>query len=200
MRLLALLACLVAAPAWAQASATALFAATLHDFEDKPFAFEQLRGKPLIVNFWARWCGPCRKEIPELTAAHDKYAKKGLVVVGIALDDKIEATKDFAKAYEMRLYGPPRQGWRHRPDAGQRQPEGCRAVHAAHRPQGQCRRQQAGRDDPCRDRGGRAPTAGQQMTPCRHPLNRRSRPSPTPFCAMSRRRARPSSASPSPPA
>jgi peroxiredoxin len=45
---------------------------------------------------------PCKKEIPELTAAHDKYAKKGLVVVGIALDDKVEATRDFAKAYEMR--------------------------------------------------------------------------------------------------
>ncbi len=89
----------------AGADAAALFAATLHDFEDKPFAFEQLRGKPLIVNFWARWCGPCRKEIPELAAAHDKYAKKGLVVVGIALDDKVEATKDFARAYEMRYTG-----------------------------------------------------------------------------------------------
>ena len=105
MRLFALLACFIAAPAWAQASAEALFAATLHDLEDRPFAFEQLRGKPLIVNFWARWCGPCRKEIPELAAAHDKYAKKGLVIVGIALDDKVEATKDFAKAYEMRYAG-----------------------------------------------------------------------------------------------
>lgn len=90
--------------AWA-AEASALFAATLHDLDDKPFAFEGLRGKPLIVNFWARWCGPCKKEIPELVAAHDKYAKKGLVIVGIALDDKVEATKDFAKAYEMRYTG-----------------------------------------------------------------------------------------------
>lgn len=107
--LFALLGSLLGTAVWAQApaqsSAAALFAATLHDYDDKPFAFEQLRGKPLIVNFWARWCGPCKKEIPELAAAHDKYAKKGLVVVGIALDDKVEATKDFAKAYEIRYTG-----------------------------------------------------------------------------------------------
>ncbi len=100
-----LLGGLLAAPACAQNPATPLFAATLHDFDDKPFAFAQLKGRPLIVNFWARWCGPCRKEIPELAAAHDKYAKRGLVIVGIALDDKVEATKDFAKAYEMRYTG-----------------------------------------------------------------------------------------------
>jgi thiol-disulfide isomerase/thioredoxin len=101
----ALLAPSVFAQAPAQPSATALFAATLHDYDDKPFAFERLRGKPLIVNFWARWCGPCKKEIPELAAAHDKYAKRGLVIVGIALDDKVEATKDFARAYDMRYTG-----------------------------------------------------------------------------------------------
>ena len=89
----------------AAADASALFAATLHDLEDKPFALAQLKRKQLIVNLWERWCGPCKKEIPELTAAHDKYARKGLVVVGIALDDKAEATRDFAKAYEMRYTG-----------------------------------------------------------------------------------------------
>ena len=105
MRLLALLFCLLAAPAWAQTPAAPLFAATLHDADDRPFAFEQLRGKPLIVNFWARWCGPCKKEIPELAAAHEKFGKRGLVIVGIALDDKVESTRDFAKAYEMRYTG-----------------------------------------------------------------------------------------------
>jgi thiol-disulfide isomerase/thioredoxin len=83
-------------------SAAPLFAAALHDFEDKPAALESLRGRPLIVNFWARWCGPCRQEIPELVRLHDKEAKRGLTVVGIALDDNLESTRDFAQAYDMR--------------------------------------------------------------------------------------------------
>jgi len=64
-------------------------------------ALETFRGKPLIVNFWARWCGPCRVEIPELINIHDKHQKKGLVVLGIGLEDKAESVRDFAKAYDM---------------------------------------------------------------------------------------------------
>lgn len=83
------------------ASSEPLFAATLTGTDDKRVALENWRGKPLIVNFWARWCGPCRVEIPELIKVHDKYQKKGLVVLGIGLEDKAESVRDFMKAYEM---------------------------------------------------------------------------------------------------
>lgn len=82
-------------------SADRLFSAVLTGTDDRPVALESFRGKPLIVNFWARWCGPCRVEIPELAKTHDKYQKRGLVVLGIGLEDKAESVRDFMKAYEM---------------------------------------------------------------------------------------------------
>lgn len=83
------------------ASTDALFAAKLASSEDKPVALEAWRGKPLMVNFWARWCAPCRVEIPELVKTQEKYRKRGLTVIGIGLEDKAESVRDFMKAYEM---------------------------------------------------------------------------------------------------
>jgi thiol-disulfide isomerase/thioredoxin len=81
-------------------SSAPLFAATLNDLDDKPVALERYKGKPLIVNFWARWCGPCRVEIPELIAIR-KAHKGRLEVLGIGIEDKADAAKEFARAYEM---------------------------------------------------------------------------------------------------
>lgn len=48
---------------------------------------EQYRGKPLLVNFWATWCEPCRHEYPMLNELAKQYAPQGLKVVGVSLDD-----------------------------------------------------------------------------------------------------------------
>jgi peroxiredoxin len=100
---LMLFACIVQGTAAADEtiSAAPLFAATLTDVNDRPVTLERYKGRPLVVNFWARWCGPCREEIPDLVAEYARLKGQGLEVLGIALEDKAESVRDFAKAYEM---------------------------------------------------------------------------------------------------
>lgn len=82
-------------------SAGLFFAISLPDRSGKPVALADYRGKPLIVNFWARWCMPCRDEIPELRAVAKQNRDKGLTVLGIGIEDNIPNALDFVKAYEM---------------------------------------------------------------------------------------------------
>ena len=62
-----------------------------------------LRGKVVLLNVWATWCGPCRKEIPELRAIHDKYKGRGLELIGVSVDadGSEEAIRAFATDFEM---------------------------------------------------------------------------------------------------
>lgn len=101
---LCLFALLNAALAAEEPPSTApFFALTLNAADGKPLRLDTLKGKPLVLNFWARWCGPCRKEIPDLALMHARYQAKGLVIVGIAVEDaaSIDSVREFAKAYEM---------------------------------------------------------------------------------------------------
>lgn len=75
----------------------ALFAARLHDLNHAPAQLP--KGQPLLVNFWARWCGPCKVEIPELVALNAR--KTGVAIVGIAVEDQGAPVRDFARAYDI---------------------------------------------------------------------------------------------------
>jgi thiol-disulfide isomerase/thioredoxin len=103
LRLLIGMWVLLTSPISSATEVDSLFSASFIDPSGKPVELSSYRGKPLIVNFWARWCGPCRKEIPQLTKIQDSYREKGIVVLGIALEeaDAREAVADFAKAYDV---------------------------------------------------------------------------------------------------
>ncbi len=80
-------------------SADPVFAATLADFDGKPVPLAELKGKLVVLNFWATWCGPCRTEIPHLIEGQEKYGPRGIVFIGAAVEDNAGSVRDFGKAY-----------------------------------------------------------------------------------------------------
>jgi thiol-disulfide isomerase/thioredoxin len=72
------------------------------DFEEKDFAGQPLslakyKGKVVLVDFWATWCGPCMMELPNVIKTYEKFHPKGLEIVGISLDDDKERLAGFLK-------------------------------------------------------------------------------------------------------
>jgi peroxiredoxin len=80
--------------------ATKLLALSLPDTSGRQQSLDQWRGKVLVVNFWATWCEPCRKEMPEFVVAQRELGTRGLQFVGIAVDQK-EKVEQFAKDLDL---------------------------------------------------------------------------------------------------
>jgi thiol-disulfide isomerase/thioredoxin len=71
------------------------------DAEDYTALLARHRGKPVMVNFWATWCPPCREEFPMVNELARKYAPQGLVVLGVSFDDEGELT--LVRPFLMRV-------------------------------------------------------------------------------------------------
>jgi cytochrome c biogenesis protein CcmG, thiol:disulfide interchange protein DsbE len=67
----------------------------LTDLNGDAVRLSDYRGRPVIVNFWASWCGPCIEEFPLLRDAAEAHADEGLAVIGIVYEDRSEAARDF---------------------------------------------------------------------------------------------------------
>ena len=84
----ALVAALVAAPVAATEAGQPAPAFALPSAKGDTFVLERMRGKVVYVDFWASWCGPCRRSFPWMNEMQQKYGARGLVIVGVNVDKK----------------------------------------------------------------------------------------------------------------
>ncbi len=74
---------------------------TLKDVAGRDVRLSQYKGRVVLLNFWATWCGPCRTEIPSLVSLYRDYQDRGLVVLGVSVDSEVHLVKPFARVMKM---------------------------------------------------------------------------------------------------
>jgi thiol-disulfide isomerase/thioredoxin len=80
----------------------------LKDINDKPVRLADYKGKVILLDFWATWCGPCKVEIPWFIEFQQKYGAKGLQVIGVSVDDTLDRLVPYVR--EMKMTYPVLQG------------------------------------------------------------------------------------------
>ena len=70
---------------------------TLQNLSGNQVSLAEFKGKPVLINFWATWCGPCRMEIPHLEYLSKKYKDTGLVVIGLNNESNHQQVRDFSQ-------------------------------------------------------------------------------------------------------
>ena len=84
---------------------------TLKDMNGKDVRLSDYKGKVILLDFWATWCGPCKVEIPWFVEFQQKYAAKGLQVIGVSVDDTVDKMKPYVAQFKMNY--PVLQGLNH---------------------------------------------------------------------------------------
>jgi thiol-disulfide isomerase/thioredoxin len=74
---------------------------TIDDMHGKSVSLAAYKGKVILLDFWATWCGPCKAEIPNFVQLQNEYGSKGLVVLGFSVDDTVEQLKPFVSEFKM---------------------------------------------------------------------------------------------------
>jgi len=74
---------------------------TLQDLAGRAVRLGDYKGKVVLLDFWATWCGPCRIEIPGFVEMYDKYKSRGLEVIGVVVLDEFAHAGPFARRFKM---------------------------------------------------------------------------------------------------
>jgi thiol-disulfide isomerase/thioredoxin len=86
-------------------------ALVMEDPHGRALHFSDFKGQVRIIDVWASWCGPCRMTIPELNALYGRYHGRGLVIIGVSVDDEPAAVLEFQRRVPVRyptvMFNPP---------------------------------------------------------------------------------------------
>ena len=98
------------APAGAAQAPVAAMDTAIRALDGGTFRLSDYRGRVVVLDLWATWCGPCRMEIPHLVKISEEYAARGVEVIGLSVEDPAydeEKVRDFAREYKINY----RLGW-----------------------------------------------------------------------------------------